>query len=420
VPLSFPIIVNVSEDLEITVHLHDFFLGDRNRQCWTYVTRGLQQFGQQELTLSLLLEDEDVASEVPKTPLRIFSLLAGYARQGHLVKQGTATRLGKTGLFGFTELYYLPSIQYESLPPLDDHLALILVHSTEHEFARRYGLGRLISRIARYCSCFPYATWNSRQRPSFIDENLVEETVLNQEAAERGIDNILLHKTALTIPVLPGAIGGEDDVVLLCSPNGSAESSLHWKAPGNTSCLTNTTTPQSSAVSFVLVTTGELSYMTLLEDGVLLSLNSNDRRQFNDGHLPSRAFLSNSAEPVATPLHYQSGAALSAPLLAEQILLDERHGNTYLTSLRMISVPLDRHRQLTSLAAEAQQKLVEAMSEETSQFSLEMVLAVDSMEVQATIELNPEFVSFLKSTMADLDRAILGAGSIGVLIHFNT
>ena len=98
--------------LEVDIHLHEFFLGDRHRKCWTYLTTGLAKCGQKEMSLSLLLEEDDDENEFPKTPIKIFQLLEKYARDGKTVDIADATKLGKTGLFGFTALDYLPAIHY--------------------------------------------------------------------------------------------------------------------------------------------------------------------------------------------------------------------------------------------------------------------------------------------------------------------
>ncbi len=130
--MPFPINLNASTDLKVDIHLHEFFLGDRQRECWTYLTTGLTRYGQKEMSLSLLMEDDDDENEFPKTPIKIFQLLENYARDGNIVDIADATKLGKTGLFGFTALYYLPAIHYEGLPDCDNYLALMLVHQTEY------------------------------------------------------------------------------------------------------------------------------------------------------------------------------------------------------------------------------------------------------------------------------------------------
>ena len=130
------------------------------------------------MSLSLLLEDEDDEDSFPKTPIKIFQLLEKSARGGKAANIADSTRLGRTGFYGFTAVYYLDAIQYEGLPDLTDHLSLMLVHQSEYEFAKKYGFTRLLSRIGKFCSSFPYPTWNSRHRPALFEEDVAEVTIL--------------------------------------------------------------------------------------------------------------------------------------------------------------------------------------------------------------------------------------------------
>ena len=68
--MSFPISVNLDESLKVEIHLHQLYLGDRDRHCWTYLTRGLQTHQQREMCLSLLVDDEADIEDFPKTPIK--------------------------------------------------------------------------------------------------------------------------------------------------------------------------------------------------------------------------------------------------------------------------------------------------------------------------------------------------------------
>ena len=158
--MSFPISVNLDESLKVEVHLHQLYLGDRDRHCWTYLTRGLKTHQQREMCLSLLVDDEADIEDFPKTPIKMFQLLAERTRSGRALVSGESTQLAQKGMFGFPSLFYVPSIQYEGLPSVDNYLSLILVHREEYRYARQYGLTRFLSRLGKFCSSFPYPTWN--------------------------------------------------------------------------------------------------------------------------------------------------------------------------------------------------------------------------------------------------------------------
>ena len=148
--MPLPLKLNSTSNLEVSIQLHEFCLGDRQRKCWTYLTTGLAKYGQKEMSLSLLLEDDDDEHEFPKTPIKIFQLLESHARDGKTVGIADATKLGKTGLFGFTALYYLPAIHYQGLPDCYIHLSLLLLLHAEYDFVNRHGVTRLRSRSRQF------------------------------------------------------------------------------------------------------------------------------------------------------------------------------------------------------------------------------------------------------------------------------
>ncbi|MBT5725051.1 MAG: hypothetical protein HOI74_13580, partial [Gammaproteobacteria bacterium] len=166
--MDFPINANLDESLKVEIHLHQLYLGDRERYCWTYLTRGMKTHQQREMCLSLLVGDEDNIEDFPKTPIKMFQLLAERTRSGRVVVSGDSTRLGQKGIFGFPSLFYVPSIGYEDLPSVDEYLSLILVHQEEYDYARQFGLARFLSRLGKHCSSFPYPTWNTPARPSLF------------------------------------------------------------------------------------------------------------------------------------------------------------------------------------------------------------------------------------------------------------
>lgn len=166
--MRFPINAKLDESLTVEIQLHRLYLGDRDRYCWTYLTRGMATHQQQEMCLSLLVDDQGDTEDFPKTPIKMFQLLAERTRSGRMAVSGSSTRLGQKGIFGFPALFYVPSIQYEGLPPLDDYLSLILVHQEEYDYAKQYGLTRFLSRLGKYCASFPYPTWNTAARPLLL------------------------------------------------------------------------------------------------------------------------------------------------------------------------------------------------------------------------------------------------------------
>ena len=152
-----------SETVSIQVHQHEITFGGASHACWTYLTTGLNQIDHRELAFTLLVDDDDNASP-PAAPVKLIKLLLGHIDNGQKFRRGQSTRLGKSGLFGFQALFFLPAVQFDELPALENSLALVLVHQDEYELAREQGTLRLVSQIGKQGSSFPYPTWHARSR----------------------------------------------------------------------------------------------------------------------------------------------------------------------------------------------------------------------------------------------------------------
>ncbi len=423
-PAYFPINVSASRDVQVTIHLHEIFLGDRPRLCWTYLTDGLTELGQQEMALSLLLEDDDSETDFPQTPIRIFRLLADHAQQGKVVVAGQVTKLGKTGLFGYQVLYYLPAIQFEQLPSLDDHLALILVHQQEYDFVRQYGLARLISRMAKLCSCLPYPTWNTRQRPSLFEADHRELTLLGEGFGGRAPIGVLVNEHGLVLDraqlrSLLVYLRDHNSAIVPCSPCRDADAAVHWHPERDQQgVIALEHAPSRICISFVHLVVGDTSYLGFQEDGALLSLTRADLATL-DGQNDAASFIKVGSEESVLSVDYRFGAAWIHPPLLRQIHLNERSGNTLLTRIELSAPFVDEHVQIVTLATEVQHALASAMSEEADSLLLKITLTSDQVSASANIELNPDFVGFLHATLQAVDRHILSDRSATLSLSIN-
>src|SRR5262245_61433639 len=81
--------------------------------CFTYVTRGLEAFGQRELAFTLVRGGE---AEVPQAPLGLLAQISQLAAQGRVVEPGGLTELGPTGAFGQPALR---GFAYQTASPMD-------------------------------------------------------------------------------------------------------------------------------------------------------------------------------------------------------------------------------------------------------------------------------------------------------------
>ena len=440
--MPFPINLNASTDLKVDIHRHEFFLGDRQRKCWTYLTTGLARYGQKEMSLSLLMEDDDDENEFPKTPIKIFQLLENYARDGKIVDIADATKLGKTGLFGFTALYYLPAIHYEGLPDCDNYLALMLVHQAEYEFAKRYGFTRLLSRIGKFCSSFPYPTWNTRRRPSLFKPDHREDSVLNEIdllhlkgiQAELVQDVVLLtlhtsnkHRLAQYLDRL----ASQNKVFALqTSMPLAANACLYW-VPGQTRPGAYTAPDEVTRIgaAFIMFETTKTSSSRLIEDGFLFSLSRQALARLRASCESTRnsGVLESSGMRLSLQWHRDNGDDLQPAIPYQhragwtELAYRVNHENP---ADKPVDKPVDKIRlkSVTDISTNASDKvnsehlrhyvesiqtfLLSSMLEETEELNL--TIRVDILdnaatyEINANIELNPEFITFIAKGLAQL------------------
>lgn len=439
--MSFPLKLNASTDLEVDIHLHEFFLGDRQRECWTYLTTGLAKYGQKEMSLSLLMEDDDDENEFPKTPIKIFQLLEKYARDGKIVDIADATKLGKTGLFGFTALYYMPAIHYEGLPDCDNYLALMLVHQTEYEFAKRYGFTRLLSRIGKFCSSFPYPTWNTRRRPSLFKPDHREDSVLNEidllhlkgTQAELVHDVVLLtlhtsnkHRLAQYLDRLASQ---NKAFALQTSLPLTANACLYWE-PGQTRPGAYTAPDEVTRIgaAFIIFESTKTSSSRLIEDGFLFSLSRQTLSRLrtscgstrNSGVIESSGMRlslqwrqdSGDDPQPAIPYQHQAGWTELAASVNENPAhepVDKPVEKIRLKSVTDVSTNASdkvNSEHLRHYVETIQTFLLSSMLEETEELNLTIRVAIHnntaSYEINANIELNPEFVAFIAKGLEQL------------------
>lgn len=445
--MSFPITANLEDSLKVDIHLHEFYLGDRDRFCWTYMTRGMDRYGQAEMALSLLVKDKADKEKFPKTPVKMFELLAKRAADGRLVNIGDSTRLGKSGIFGFPGLFYAPAIQYPDLPALDKHLALILVHQDEYDFARRYGVTRFLSRLGKYCSSFPYPTWNTEVRPSLI-ENANESSVLTGTRAVdatrsqvQQLDDAVqfrLHPNdaAATLTALESAAASEP-VIIKTAYSTQCDATLYWQTDQPEPGAYAAPESASNAIggSFIAFEKSAASASRIVEDGysvclgptqwqtVLSAINNRQGAAFS---------LDNGQRFVLTPINiektkaargYEPVAAwlplVQSPLpTVKQTPEDAADTNTNASAAENTRVVTsgapqnhsaeDLNEAVTRAAladylARIERTFNDAMSEETATFSFSLLITVDTDGARASVKtdasLNPEFVSFIEATV---------------------
>ncbi|MBT4493587.1 MAG: DUF3480 domain-containing protein [Gammaproteobacteria bacterium] len=429
--MPFPFVSKLDSSLAVEVYLHEFYLGDRPRRCWTYLTKGLSGHGQREMALSLLVDDEGDAEDLPQTPLKMFQLLGERTSAGRIVECGDSTRLGQRGIFGFPGLFYVPAIQYESLPNLDEYLSLILVHREEYDYIRQYGLTRFLSHLGRFCSSFPYPTWNTQARPSLFPNNIREISMLT-DASHVQLEHSYAHQLGDVLQLqlhksdaekaLHAIDNLDDDQVAILNTAFSprCDASLYWQEgqdlPGAYAAPDSVTGMIGG--SFISLCRSDFSDIAIVEDGFSVNLTAPQWHQLSQSIESSVAcefnldgdrrfvldFVDVSAKPLARP--YQPLAVWRQltppePNTTQSIETGriQMGAFTNLSGENSLSERVSRD-ELLDYLSRIHATFNEALSEEEDSFEFELELTVypDRVESRlvAHIELNPEFTEFIQ------------------------
>ncbi len=436
--MTFPVTANLEIPVKVDIHLHSFYLGDRDRHCWTYVTRGMDAFDQHEMCLSLLIEDGDKPEDFPKTPVKMFELLAGRARDGKQVQSGDAIKLGQRGIFDFPCLFFVPAIQFPNLPELDEHLGLILVHDNEYAYARQYGLTRFLSRLGKFCSSFPYPTWNTQIRPSLFQDQWQEESLLAADNAlmaahsnvhmkalttsERVLQLQLHKKDAEQVADLLAALKTDDRGLITTAFSPRCDASLYWQIGQTTPGAYAASEPGSGLVggSFVEIRFGRKETFELLEDGFGLTLPVTCQPTLVDALRTGQAFehqtedlrfivdaLDTTARMRARD--YSPAArwrTFDSPTAAMQDQTVEPERKTLLQRSpikrnRVASTGNISDQVLEQYLIELTETLAVSLEEETDTFSFEVAIKIRANRAEVKVSeldmtLNPEFIAFIE------------------------
>jgi hypothetical protein len=438
--MTFPVTTNLDDSLTVEVHLHEFFLGDRDRQCWTYLTHGLAanssgESPQREMALSLLIDDGGDVEDFPRTPIKMFQLLNERVAEGKLVDFGDSTRLGQRGIFGFPGLFYVPAIQYGSLPNLDNYLGLILVHQSEYDYARQYGLTRFLSRLGRYCSSFPYPTWNTQERPSLFPEASREISVL-ADASHVLVEHSYVHQfgevlqfqlhqtDAITALNALQYLEADQMAIFNTAFSSRCDASLYWQegqdSPGAYAAPEATTGMIGG--SFISLGIGDSGDITIVEDGYGVTLEAGDwqrmiyaiehQESFGCHTATGRRFIVDFVDNIARPRarKYEPVAVwrkLSTDQ-ASQIILPKKIAALPFINLSGENALWERvsSEELDAYINRIEAMLTDALSEEQDSFQLDIGLTVSpgklDVTTSASIELNPEFSSFINKIIGQI------------------
>jgi hypothetical protein len=207
IPLSHGVVAHIG------THLLDG--PKRPVNCWTYISQGLEQFGQKEIFFAIDIP----AAEAPQGPVKLLDAVANLASQGQLVDVGGFTEFGPTVAAALARRSKLAirGIGYAQAHGIDrvvapfgavskDFLTAMLLSSDELEIGRKCGLPRVLTQLSKISRVFPYAVWNDPKRQSLSAALLLSSSQLGHFGGTVSVQGVMPFReegeVKLRIPAL--------------------------------------------------------------------------------------------------------------------------------------------------------------------------------------------------------------------------
>jgi hypothetical protein len=291
---SFPITIEIiPEKLSVVVNEHQIpvTMGNNSVRALSYLSKGLDAVGQQELFFVLKTNQIDV-KDIPQDPLFFFAQVHQLATEGRIVKEGDITQFGKKDMWGWKGIVYAkaPLHLHKELPK--DCLSMILLSLEEVEAIPNFGALRILSMLGKQARYYPFPYWTDHHRANLLIRelkgsllsgvhriNLPEAvvTLVNNEHIYLKIPRQLMLDTSNQ--AFPSSI----PVGILPNLAPEADACLTWSFEPNTPEAITLPDSKGSIVSgcmLVLIGEQERNFGRVLEDGFALLLTTEAWERF--------------------------------------------------------------------------------------------------------------------------------------------
>lgn len=237
---AFPVHVEIAPGLGARIFLHSIGAPASPGWCWSWVSQGLEAFGQREVVFTLPVGAGGDAGRPPTDPLRFFATLSGLAAQGRLVEAGGLTRLGGNGFMGRAGIAYAPAqpVDGVELPP--SALWMVAITAEEAEVHEAFGHSRLLTTLGLAYTFYPYPPWSDLRRATICSLQTTQGSVLSRMPRVRPGAIARMTNGTVSVQLRPGAaplltqmfasIGPASAYALLTDLDAGADGCFVWQA----------------------------------------------------------------------------------------------------------------------------------------------------------------------------------------------
>jgi hypothetical protein len=200
--------------LFVTVYAHALETRDGTIRCWSYVSEGMERYGQREIVFTLLRHREDSEKDFPTDFYGMFKTIYDFAEEGRLVPVGgftvfsPGTRfLGREGRWG---LMYLPAEMFKGVAIPPNALAAVLIKEDETDLIQKGLFYRISTSLGAAYRYYPFPAWSDPDRKPVITAAQAEKSTLSRIPLWR-VRSVSVRVAAESMgPSLePGAVPGD-------------------------------------------------------------------------------------------------------------------------------------------------------------------------------------------------------------------
>jgi hypothetical protein len=295
---QFPLTVEIIPgELTARIYRHEISATRGPIPCWSYVSDGLRAHQQSEVVFTLLRERDEDDAAFPEELAQLFGTLFQLAAQGRRVTVGSCTELRARRFFGHHLLYAdAQPLAGVTLPP--ECLTAVLIDDDELRAVLAFGCTRVLARMGKAASHYPFPTWSERGRRGLSLASTFEQSLLSRIGIRLGGEIIVsLHDNRVTVGIrrsqhasLRGAPLPDEPIAILALRDPAANACLVWEPDqGEPTAISPPGSDGSRVSGAFAVLLGEQPHDggKLFEDGFVIELTDASwaglRRALHDG-----------------------------------------------------------------------------------------------------------------------------------------
>ncbi|WP_309722699.1 hypothetical protein [Armatimonas sp.] len=180
--------------LTMTVHTHKLSRCDQELVCWTYISDGLEKWGQAEIVFTLKRERHEKVEAFPHEPLTLFNTVQLLAQQGQIVGSGGHSQLRTPSFLGYSALGYTDPHRLPDIPaPKSDYLQLLLLQLNELEIWNGHGATRVLALLGHQARFYPFPDWCDRKRKPLELREIATKSLLSQNPCAIRVPGAFCH-----------------------------------------------------------------------------------------------------------------------------------------------------------------------------------------------------------------------------------